>query len=289
MPPSICTRGHFCQKWDFEKTLHRDRRFTSLHSESTKLKKKLKTLKIENNSKFPASRLYRMHDIVYSKTVKDNVKTLCVFKSCFYIEAKMSSKCHQISRQIRGKIFQIHGCNPSMFLIFPFGQNRIRFYFWLSLCHDEHKKPSAEYFVCKACLKKKGRVDSSFRSSACAIHAIHQPEYMQYSNLRYQKTSNCLNSWMNVKICNDLNKDLPPDCVYDDDSLNGRVRLSPKGIHYVQSLYVYLYRSGWSSWDEVGFEEDVLDTDLTQSFQPTEVLDISIPHISQRTMLSPRG
>jgi hypothetical protein len=83
-----------------------------------------------------------------------------------------------------------------------------------------------------------------------------------------------------VKICNDLNKDLPPDCVYDDDSLDGRVTLSPKGIHYVQSLYVYVYRSGWSSWEEMGFEEDVLDTDLTQSFQPTEVLDISIPHIS---------
>ncbi len=39
-------------------------------------------------------------------------------------------------------------------------------------------------------------------------------------------------------------------------------------------------RNGWSSREEVGFEEDVFDTDLTQTFRPTEVLDISIPHTS---------
>ena len=34
------------------------------------------------------------------------------------------------------------------------------------------------------------------------------------------------------KICNDLNKDLPAESIIEDDTLDGRITLSPKGVHF---------------------------------------------------------
>ena len=71
------------------------------------------------------------------------------------------------------------------------------------------------------------------------------------------------------KICNDVGKDLPPECIVEDDSLHGRITLSHKGVHFAEMLI------GFS--DGHGFGEDALATDLTQSIQSTEVLHILIP------------
>jgi hypothetical protein len=71
------------------------------------------------------------------------------------------------------------------------------------------------------------------------------------------------------KICNDVGKDLPAECIVKDDSLDGSITLSHKGVHFAETLI------GFS--DDHGFGKDVLDTDLTQAIQSTEVLNILIP------------
>jgi hypothetical protein len=72
------------------------------------------------------------------------------------------------------------------------------------------------------------------------------------------------------KICNDLAKDLPAEDIVEDDSLDGRITLSHKGVHFAETKY----EDGWVA---TGFGEDMLDTDLTQAIQSTEVLHILIP------------
>ena len=78
----------------------------------------------------------------------------------------------------------------------------------------------------------------------------------------YRKAVNCLNSWMNTRK-------------YAMISII--VTMSPKGVHYAQTRYGYVYRNGLASWEETGFEEDELDTVLTKALQSTEVLHISTP------------
>jgi len=80
------------------------------------------------------------------------------------------------------------------------------------------------------------------------------------------------------KICNDLNKDCPGyDFHNEDDSLDGRITLSHKGVHFTSTLY------GYSDYGAVpmGFEEDELDMvliqRLTQALQSTDCLHIYIP------------
>ncbi len=90
------------------------------------------------------------------------------------------------------------------------------------------------------------------------------------------------------KICNDLNKDCPGyDFHNEDDSLDGRITLSHKGVHFASTLH------GYSGYVAVlmGFEEDeldmVLNQRLTKALQSTDCLHISIPCTSAR--LTPRG
>ncbi len=71
------------------------------------------------------------------------------------------------------------------------------------------------------------------------------------------------------KICNDVGKDLPAECIVEDDSLDGRITLSHKGVHFAETLI------GFS--DGHGLGKDVLATDLTQAIQSTEVVHILIP------------
>jgi hypothetical protein len=73
------------------------------------------------------------------------------------------------------------------------------------------------------------------------------------------------------KICNDLGKDLPAECIIEDDSLDGRITLSHKGVHFAETLRMATVSDGH------GFGKDVLVTDLTQVIQSTEVLHILIP------------
>ena len=69
-------------------------------------------------------------------------------------------------------------------------------------------------------------------------------------------------------------KDCPGyDIHNEDDSLDGRITVSHKGVHFVSTLYRY---SGYGV-EPMGFEEDELDTDLTKTLQSTEVLHISTP------------
>jgi hypothetical protein len=81
-----------------------------------------------------------------------------------------------------------------------------------------------------------------------------------------------------AKMCSELNKDLPDDPQEDDDdSFEGRLTLSTKGVHFAETQFAY-------GWDlrrvATGFKEDELLTDLTQAIQSTEVLHISIPYNS---------
>jgi len=72
------------------------------------------------------------------------------------------------------------------------------------------------------------------------------------------------------KLCDEDNKDLPAESITEDDSFDGRFTLSTKGVHFAETQYGF-------GWVETGFKEDMLDTDLTQAIQSTEVLHISIP------------
>jgi hypothetical protein len=74
------------------------------------------------------------------------------------------------------------------------------------------------------------------------------------------------------KICNDLaeDHDLPSEDIVEDDSLDGRITLSHKGVHFAETQYAY-------GWVATGFKEDELVTDLTQAIQSTELLHILIP------------
>ncbi len=72
------------------------------------------------------------------------------------------------------------------------------------------------------------------------------------------------------KICNHLNEDIPGYDYHNElDSIDGRITLSYKGVHFASTLY---YSSG-NGGVPFGFEEDVLNTDLTkaitQEFQST--------------------
>jgi hypothetical protein len=46
------------------------------------------------------------------------------------------------------------------------------------------------------------------------------------------------------KICNDLNKDLPAESIIEDDSLDGRITLSPKGVHFSATQYGFTDEHG---------------------------------------------
>ena len=54
------------------------------------------------------------------------------------------------------------------------------------------------------------------------------------------------------KICKDLNKDLPAESIIEDDSLDGRITLSPKGVHFDVTRYGFT--------DEHGFWEDFINS-----------------------------
>jgi hypothetical protein len=92
------------------------------------------------------------------------------------------------------------------------------------------------------------------------------------------------------KICNDLNEDCPGyDFHNEDDSLDGRITLSHKGVHFASTLYGY---SGYGAVP-MGFEEDELDMVLIQRLikrSNPQIACTSPFHVPlQLTRLSPRG
>jgi hypothetical protein len=97
------------------------------------------------------------------------------------------------------------------------------------------------------------------------------------------------------KICNEINEDVPGyDYHNEGDSLDGRITLSHKGVHFAETLYFCSGNGG----DPRDFDEDELYIDLnqrlTQALQststngnaagqaaPTEELTSSVIHIAQ--------
>ena len=74
-----------------------------------------------------------------------------------------------------------------------------------------------------------------------------------------------------AKMCYEDNKDLPAEKIQEDDSFEGRLTLSTKGVHFAETEFS-LY-----GWVATGFKEDLFLTDLTQAIQSTEALHTSIP------------
>jgi hypothetical protein len=74
-----------------------------------------------------------------------------------------------------------------------------------------------------------------------------------------------------AKICYEENKDLPAESIFEDDSFDGCLTLSTKGVHFAETQYAD------DDWVATGFKEDELLPDLTQAIQSTEFLHISIP------------
>jgi hypothetical protein len=64
-----------------------------------------------------------------------------------------------------------------------------------------------------------------------------------------------------AKMCAELNKDLPAEMIQEDDSFEGRLTLSTKGVHFAETEFS-LY-----GWVATGFKEDEFLTDLTQAIK----------------------
>jgi hypothetical protein len=55
-----------------------------------------------------------------------------------------------------------------------------------------------------------------------------------------------------AKICYEENKDLPVESILEDDSFDGRLTLSTKGVHFAETQYAD------DDWVATGFKEDEL-------------------------------